>query len=129
MAYGCPTSPAGTLPTRFYRGSVAVYGARLPQVLLGTGRCRLRTRLCMRAPTDQRQKPNPFLGGVVVGSSCLGFSIFCNVARLGEHTLKKNVLFNWVLGALAAASFFYLGILVLLVSMQRLGCCPILLDK
>lgn len=40
-------------------------------------------------------------------------------------TVIKNTLFRCAVGVLAAASLFYLGILGLLLSMQRLGCCPI----
>jgi len=39
----------------------------------------------------------------------------------------NNVLFRWAAGALAAASLAYLGVLGLLVSVQHLGCCPIVL--
>lgn len=40
----------------------------------------------------------------------------------------KHTLFRCAGGALAAASFFYLGILGLLLSMQRFGCCPLVLN-
>lgn len=40
----------------------------------------------------------------------------------------KNVLFRWATGALAVASLAYLGVLGLLVSVQHLGCCPIVLN-
>lgn len=40
----------------------------------------------------------------------------------------KNNLLRCAAGALTAASFFYLGILGLLLSMQRLGCCHLVLN-
>lgn len=40
----------------------------------------------------------------------------------------KNTLFLCVVGALAMTSIVYLGILGLLLSMQRFGCCPIVLN-
>lgn len=40
----------------------------------------------------------------------------------------KNTLFRCAVGALAVALVLYLGILGLLLSMQRLGCCPIVLN-
>lgn len=39
----------------------------------------------------------------------------------------KNTLFRCAVGALAVASLVYLSILGLLLSMQRFGCCPIVL--
>lgn len=39
-----------------------------------------------------------------------------------------HTLFRCAVGTLAAASFFYLGILGLLLSMQRFGCCPLVLN-
>lgn len=42
--------------------------------------------------------------------------------------MTKSTLFRWAIGALAAASFVYLGILGLLLSMQRFGCCPLVLN-
>lgn len=42
--------------------------------------------------------------------------------------VTKNAVFRCAVGALAAASFFYLGILGLLLSMQRFGCCPLVLN-
>lgn len=42
--------------------------------------------------------------------------------------MSKSESINWIFGALAAASLFYIGILVLLLSMQRIGCCPLVLN-
>lgn len=41
--------------------------------------------------------------------------------------MLKNTLFQCAMGALALASLVYLGILGMLLSMQRFGCCPIVL--
>jgi hypothetical protein len=46
-----------------------------------------------------------------------------------DCTLKNSALFNLVFGALVSASLFYVGILVLLLSLQRFGCCPIFLNN
>lgn len=42
--------------------------------------------------------------------------------------VTENALFRWSVAALAAAAFIYLGILGLLLSMQRFGCCPLVLN-
>lgn len=42
--------------------------------------------------------------------------------------MLENTWFRCAVLALSAASFFYLGILGLLLSMQRFGCCPIVLN-
>jgi hypothetical protein len=40
----------------------------------------------------------------------------------------KNTLFRCAVGTLAAASLFYLGILGVLSTMQRFGCCLLVLN-
>lgn len=41
------------------------------------------------------------------------------------RTITKSPVFRCAAVALAAAAFVYVGILALLLSMQRFGCCPI----
>lgn len=42
--------------------------------------------------------------------------------------MLEHTLFRCAVGALAVALLLYLGILGLLLSMQRFGCCPIVLN-
>lgn len=118
---------AGAIQAAIYWRRIALHGFGLPKDLSGTGCCRLRARLGMRTSADERQKPNSFLGRVVACRHCFGLPVLCDVARL-MRAVMKGAPFRWAEGALAAASFFYLGILGLLLAMQRFGCCPLVLN-
>ena len=43
--------------------------------------------------------------------------------------LTRSASFRRAVGSVAAASFVYLGILGMLLSMQRFGCCPLVLNS
>lgn len=43
--------------------------------------------------------------------------------------MKRRALFNWVFGALAAASLLYGATLALVLFMPGIGCCPIIFNQ
>lgn len=43
--------------------------------------------------------------------------------------MNKSHAFKWILGTLAAGSFLYSTMLLLLLFMPRIGCCPITLTQ